>query len=82
VATGLTTGYRGWPAWAVPGAIVATLLAYLPRMLEAARFRQSWSSVLAHPLGIAVFLTIQWWALARRMLGLQTAWRGRSLAPQ
>jgi hypothetical protein len=82
VAAGLATGWHGWPAWAVPCAIAATLLAYLPRTLEAARFRQSWSSVLAHPLGIAVFLAIQWWALARRTLGLQTAWRGRSLSPQ
>lgn len=82
VATGLATGWRGWPAWAVPGVIVATLLAYLPRILEAAKFRQSCVSVLGHPLGIAVFLAIQWWALARRTLGLQTAWRGRSLAPQ
>jgi hypothetical protein len=38
--------------------------------------------VLAHPLGIAVFLAIQWVALGRRLLGLQTSWRGRSLAPQ
>ena len=82
VAAGLATGWRGWPAWAVPTAIAAAFLAYLPRTLEAARFRQSWSSVLAHPLGIAVFLAIQWWALARRTLGFQTAWRGRSLAPQ
>ena len=79
VAAGLISG---WPEWAVLGAIAATLLAYLPRMLEAARFRQSWSSAVAHPFGIAVFLTIQWWALARRTLGLQTAWRGRSLTPQ
>ena len=82
VAAGLIAGWRGWPTWAVPCAIAAAILAYLPRMLEAARFGQSWSSAVAHPLGIAMFLTIQWWALARRTLGLQTAWRGRSLAPQ
>jgi hypothetical protein len=38
--------------------------------------------VLSHPLGILVFLAIQWVALVRRLLGLQTSWRGRSLAPQ
>jgi hypothetical protein len=29
-----------------------------------------------------VFLAIQWTALVRKSLGLKTAWRGRSLAPQ
>jgi hypothetical protein len=57
-------------------------LAYVPRFLEAARFGQSLSSSLAHPLGIAVFLAIQWFALIRRLLGLKTSWRGRALAPQ
>jgi len=82
VAWGLTTGWQGWPAWAVPAAIVAVALSSLPRILEATRFRQSFTSVLAHPLGIAVFLAIQWVALGRRLLGLQTSWRGRSLSPQ
>jgi hypothetical protein len=54
----------------------------LPRILAARRFRQSFSSALAQPVGIAVFLAIQWVALGRRLLGLQTSWRGRSLAPQ
>jgi hypothetical protein len=39
-------------------------------------------SAVCHPLGVAVFLAIQWVALARKLLGLQTAWRGRSLVPQ
>ncbi|MEI6637662.1 MAG: hypothetical protein WCO99_13915 [Planctomycetota bacterium] len=39
-------------------------------------------SVVAHPLGIAVFLAIQWVSLVRRSFGLQARWRGRSLAPQ
>lgn len=82
VAWGCTTGWRGWPAWAVPGAIVAVGVSCLPRMLEAVRFRQSVTSAIVHPLGIAVFLAIQWVALGRRLLGLQTSWRGRSLAPQ
>jgi predicted dinucleotide-binding enzyme len=43
---------------------------------------ESLSSALAHPLGVAVFLVIQWSALIRRTLGLQTSWRGRTLAPQ
>jgi hypothetical protein len=82
VAAGLATGWRGWPGWGIACAAVATGLSFLPRLLEAPRFRQSWASAIAHPLGVAVFLVIQWWALARRVLGLKTSWRGRSLAPQ
>ena len=51
-------------------------------LTEAVRFGQSFSSAVFHPLGILVFLAIQWFALVRRLLGLKTSWRGRSLAPQ
>jgi len=82
VAWGLITGWNGWPTWAIPVAVAAAALAWLPRLLEAARFRQSLASAAAHPLGVAVFLAIQWAALVRKLLGLKTAWRGRPLAPQ
>jgi hypothetical protein len=82
VMVGLATGWRGWPGWGIACAVAATGLSFLPRLLEAPRFRQSWASAIAHPLGVAVFLAIQWWALVRRALGLETSWRGRSLAPQ
>jgi hypothetical protein len=82
VGLGLATNWHGWPAWAVAGASIASAISLLPRVLEAARFRQSITSAVAHPVGIAVFLAIQWVALVRRLLGLQTSWRGRSLAPQ
>ncbi|MGB8852579.1 MAG: glycosyltransferase family 2 protein [Pirellulales bacterium] len=82
VAAGLATGWRGWPRWGIACAVLATALSFLPRLLEAPRFRQSWASAIAHPLSVAIFLVIQWWALARRTLGLKTSWRGRSLRPQ
>ncbi|MFM8804804.1 MAG: glycosyltransferase family 2 protein [Planctomycetia bacterium] len=82
VAWGAATRWQGWPAWAVVACCAAVVLAMLPRLLTAVRFRQSLSSAIAHPLGILVFLTIQWVSLARRLLGLQTTWRGRSLTPQ
>jgi len=82
LAVGLTTGWRDWPAWAPAVAVVAAGLVWLPRFLEAARFRQSVTSAISHPLGVAVFLAIQWTALTRKMLGLHTSWRGRSLVPQ
>ena len=82
LGAGLATGWRGWPSWSIVLAVIATALAYLPRLLAVARFGQSPSSAVAHPLGIAAFLAIQWYALARRLLGLKTSWRGRSLDPQ
>lgn len=77
----------GWPrvGWS-PAASGMTLLAIglslLPRLLAVGRFRQSLASSLAQPLAITVFLIIQWYALTRRLLGLQTSWKGRQLAPQ
>jgi hypothetical protein len=80
--SGLATGWRGWPAWGIVLTAAAVALAYAPRLLEALRFRQSLASAILHPLGVAVFLVIQWYALARRVAGLKTTWRGRSLDPQ
>jgi hypothetical protein len=81
-AWGLATGFAGWPTGAAAVTLAAAALAYVPRFLDAIRFRQSFTSALLHPLGVAVFLVIQWVALVRKTLGLKTAWRGRSLAPQ
>jgi hypothetical protein len=82
VAVGLVTDWQGWPRWSIPVAFAAASLAWLPRFLEAFRFRQSLASAIAHPFGMAVFLAIQWISLVRKMLGVRTSWRGRSLAPQ
>jgi hypothetical protein len=79
---GLATGFVAWPIGAAAVALAAAVLAYLPRVCDAIRFRQSLTSALVHPLGVAVFLAIQWVALVRKTLGLKTAWRGRSLEPQ
>lgn len=82
VAWGLVVGWRGFPRWAIPVACLAAGLVWLPRLLEAIRFRQSLGSAVAHPVGVAVFLAIQWTALVRKILGLKTSWRGRPLSPQ
>ena len=60
-------------------AALATALAYLPRLLATPRFRQSPLGALLHPFGIAVFLGIQWWALARHLRGKKEVWKGREL---
>lgn len=82
VAAGFATGWEAWPRWTVAAAVIACGLAILPRLAEAVRFRQSLTSALAQPLAIGVFLALQWYALARKLLGLQTSWRGRPLAMQ
>jgi len=82
LSRGIAVGWRGWPWWAVLATLLAAGLCWLPRFLAVSRFGQSVSSALAHPLGVAVFLAIQWTSLVRRLLGLRTSWRGRSLAPQ
>jgi len=72
----------GWPPAAVATMLLAVGLSLLPRLVAAWRFRQSLGSGLLQPVAIAVFLIIQWYALSRRLLGLQTSWKGRRLAPQ
>ena len=57
---------------------VATGLSYLPRLIAAARFRQPFLAALLHPFAIAVFLSIQWYALIRQQLGVPAVWKGRS----
>jgi len=82
VTSGLVTGFTAWPRWAVAVSLAAAVLAWLPRLLEAVRFRQSVTSAIAQPLGVAVFLAIQWSALVRKLLGVRTNWRGRTLEVQ
>ena len=62
-------------------AVVATALAFLPRLIAAALFRQSLGSALLHPLGVLALLAIQWHALARHFLGRPAEWKGRSYGP-
>jgi hypothetical protein len=81
-AWGWLSGWRGWPSGAVAVAGVAVLLVYVPRVIGVARFGHSFWTAVAHPLGVAVFLVLQWLALVRKSLGLETTWRGRRLAPQ
>ena len=54
--------------------------AWLPRFLAALRFRQSWRSAALHPLGIAVLLAVQWYALWRKLLGGAVSWKSRAYA--
>ena len=59
----------------------AAALAFLPRLVAAALFRQSLGGALLHPLGVLALLAIQWHALARHLLGRPAEWKGRSYRP-
>lgn len=65
----------GWAA------IPAVLAAWLPRWLAVRRFRQPPDGALLHPLGILVFLAVQWYALGRQLLGRPAGWKGRAYSP-
>ena len=57
-------------------------LSYFPRLITLNRFNQSAGNVFFHPLAVGIFLAVQWFALGRRLLGIKTSWKGRSLKPQ
>jgi hypothetical protein len=63
-------------AWAACGC------AWGLRALLAWRFRQSWLSVILHPLGVAALLVLQWNALLRQAVGVKATWRGRAYTAQ
>ena len=60
--------------------LVAVGCAWLPRVLAAMRFKQEWRGALLHPVGIAVLLAIQWYSLARKLMGGAVSWKDRAYA--
>lgn len=58
--------------------LAAVPLIFLPRFHAAWRFRQSWLGAILHPLGVLLLLAVQWYALARALLGKPPGWKGRS----
>lgn len=58
--------------------VLAVAASFLPRLLAVKRFRQPWGSAVLHPVGVAVLLCLQWYALSMRVLGKPVAWRSRS----
>lgn len=61
-------------------AAAAVVVSCLPRWMGVLRFRQSRLGALLHPVGVVILLTIQWYALARRILGRPSGWKGREYA--
>ena len=58
--------------------LVACACSLLPRLLCAARFRQSWLGALLHPVGVLLLVAIQWYATVRFWLGRPVGWKGRA----
>lgn len=58
--------------------VVAVSLSYLSRFGCAALYRGSWLGAALHPVGVSVLLAIQWYALARRLIGRPVGWKGRA----
>jgi hypothetical protein len=69
--------WRGWPSLAIGLLGIATALGYWPRLVAARRFQQSWLGAALHPLGVALFLVLQWLAWGMETCGLRVSWRGR-----
>ncbi len=58
-------------------AAAAVGLSYLPRAMQARRFHHPRRSVALHPIAVATLLTLQWTALARKLLGKPATWKSR-----
>lgn len=77
-------GMMGSPFWnayasvATVMVMLALVASYLPRLLAMSRFRQPLKSAVLHPVGVLVLLTLQWYALGRKLLGRPVGWRARS----
>jgi hypothetical protein len=65
-----------------PLAWPACLCSWGLRAVLARRFRQSWLSVMLHPVGMVALLALQWVALLRAALGVKATWRGRAYTAQ
>ena len=62
------------PVW-ISG--VAAVFSYIPRIVNAVRYRSSWLSALLHPFGVAVLLALQWYALTLKLMHRPATWKAR-----
>ena len=71
--------FYGWPVAAIVILALATIASFVPRALAAKQFKQPWLGVVLNPIAVAIFVALQWWALARKSLGVKPVlWRGRA----
>jgi hypothetical protein len=60
--------------------LLAATVAWMPRLASIGRFRQDWRGAVLHPLGIVLLLAIQWYALAKQVMGRAVSWKDRAYA--
>jgi hypothetical protein len=79
--------FHGTPGQVAPGMysnlersllLAALAASFVPRLLSVWKYRQPLVSACLHPLGVAVLLTIQWYALLRKIAGQQVTWKERA----
>jgi glycosyltransferase involved in cell wall biosynthesis len=58
--------------------LVALAASFVPRLLSVWKYRQSLFSALLHPMGVAVLLLLQWYALLRKLAGHRVTWKERA----
>jgi hypothetical protein len=58
--------------------LVALAASFVPRLLSVWKYRQPLMSALLHPIGVAILLTLQWYALLRKLAGQQVRWKERA----
>ena len=57
--------------------LLAVVASYLPRWLAVWKYKQPLKSAWWHPVGVALLLAVQWYALARQVVGRPVGWRAR-----
>ncbi|QDT04632.1 4,4'-diaponeurosporenoate glycosyltransferase [Rubripirellula lacrimiformis] len=65
-------------SWAIALSVMAVTAGHAPRAIAAKRFRQPLLGVVCHGPAVALFVALQWIALANHLMGRQIAWRGRT----
>jgi hypothetical protein len=71
-------GFGQLSPWACGLAVLGLAAAYYPRLCAIRHFEQSWLGALLHPLGILIFLVLQWYAWAQALCGRPSTWKGRA----
>ena len=58
--------------------LVALAASFLPRLFSVWKYRQPLASALLHPVGVALLLALQWYALVGKLAGQRVTWKERA----
>lgn len=71
-------GFTSEVAACLPMLLAAVLGSWAVRHLQASQYGLSRLGAWLHPVGVLLLLTIQWYAVARSVLGIPPGWKGRT----